>query len=324
MARRPRIHFPNAFYHVIARGNQRQDIFLDEKDYQRYLSSLSEYKIRYPFYLYAYALMRNHVHLLLEVEATPLSKIMQGLQFRYTRYFNTRYGKVGHLFQGRYKAILCDKDAYLFELIRYIHLNPIRSKVVRDLERYRWISHSGYLGTKKDGLIDEDLVLSQFGRTKSVARKRYNDFIRDGLNLDHQAKYYKVKDQRFLGEQEFLERIESKKVTDEPVLFEIPLEDIVMELDKAVGITRDRIHSLSRDRKGALGRSLVAYLARKLSGYFVKEVARYFRREPAMISQGVIKAENLLRADEDLAKKVEMIERKLIRKRRKKYLITNA
>jgi len=324
MARRPRIHFSNAFYHVIARGNQRQDIFLDEKDYQRYLSYLSEYKTRYQFHLYAYALMRNHVHLLLEVEATPLSKIMQALQFRYTRYFNSQYGKVGHLFQGRYKAILCDKDAYLLELIRYIHLNPIRSKLVRDLERYRWVSHQSYLGRKKDDLIDEDLVLSQFGRTKSVARRRYNDFIREGLNLDHQAKYYEVKDQRFLGEQEFLERIESKKVTDEPILFEISLEDIVMEVGKTVGIARDRINSLSRDRSGALGRSLAAYLARKLSGYLVKDVARYFHREPAMISQGMMKVENLLRGDEDLAEKVEMMEKKLIRNRKKKYFITNA
>jgi chromosomal replication initiation ATPase DnaA len=144
------------------------------------------------------------------------------------------------------------------------------------------------------------------------------------LTLDHQAKYYEVKDQRFLGEQEFLERIESKKATDESVLFEIPLEDIVGEVDKTVGITRDRIHSLSRDRKGSLGRSLVAYLARKLSGYFIKEVARYFHREPAMISQGMMKIENLLRADEDFAEKVQMIERKLIRNRRKKYLVTNA
>jgi chromosomal replication initiation ATPase DnaA len=196
--------------------------------------------------------------------------------------------------------------------------------LVRDLERYRWGSHQSYLGRKKDDLIDEDLVLSQFGRRKSVARRRYNDFIREGLTLDHQAKYYEVKDQRFLGEQEFLQCIESKKVTDEPVLFEIPLEDIVIEVGKTVGITRDRIHSLSRDRRGALGRSLAAYLARKLSGYLVKDVARYFHREPAMISQGMIKVENLLRADDDLAEKVEIMEKKLIRSRKKKYFITNA
>jgi hypothetical protein len=212
----------------------------------------------------------------------------------------------------------------LLELIRYIHLNPVRSNLVRDLERYRWVSHQTYFGKKKDDLIDDDLVLSQFGRTKPVARRRYNAFIREGLDLNHQAKYYEVKDQRFLGEQEFLERIESKRVTDEPVLFEIPLEDIVTEVGKTVGIARERIHSLSRDRRGALGRSLVAYLARKLSGYLVKDVARYFRREGAMISQGMMKVENLLRTDEDLAGRVEIIERVLIGNRKKRYFVTNA
>ncbi len=119
MARKPRVHFPTALYHVIARGNQRQAIFLDEKDFRTYLSFLAEYKTKHSFHLYAYALMKSHLHLLMAVEETPLSKIMQILQFRYTRYFNKRYRKVGHLFQGRYKAILCDKDAYLLELVRY-------------------------------------------------------------------------------------------------------------------------------------------------------------------------------------------------------------
>jgi len=324
MARRPRIHFPHAFYHAIARGNQKQDIFLDEKDYLRYLSYLSEYKTRYQFHLYAYALMPNHVHLLLEVETTPLSKIMQGLLFRYTRYFNTRYEQVGHLFQGRYKAILCDRDAYLLELVRYIHLNPVRSKLITDPEKYRWGSHKSYLGRKKDGLIDETFVLSQFATTKSVARKRYNDFISEGLSSAHQAKYYKVKDQRFLGEREFLERIESNRVADEPVLFEIPLDDIQAEVSETLGITKDHMDSLSRDRTGALGRSLVAYLARKLSGRLVKDMARYFHREPATISQGLTRLENLLRTDEDFTEKVKIMERKLIQNRSKKYLISNA
>ena len=187
---------------------------MDEKDFQKYLSLLSEYKSRYSFRLYAYALMRNHVHLLCEVEATPLSKIMQGLQFRYTQYFNLRYGKVGHLFQGRYKAILCEKDSYLLELVRYIHLNPIRSKVIRDPEKYRWSSHVRYLSKGKDNLIDEEFVLSQFGGNKGKARKRYREFVLGGLGLGHQEKYYEVKDQRFLGEDEFIERIESGKMDD--------------------------------------------------------------------------------------------------------------
>ena len=134
MARKPRIHFPGALYHVITRGNRRQGIFLDEKDLQRFLTYLSDCKNRFPFRLYAYALMKNHLHLLIEVEENPLSRIMQSLLFGYARYFNRRYGEVGHLFQGRYKAILCDKDAYLLELVRYIHLNPVRAKIVREPE----------------------------------------------------------------------------------------------------------------------------------------------------------------------------------------------
>ena len=105
MARKPRIQYPGAFYHVIARGNGGQKIFRDSQDYARYISFLREYKVRFGFLLYAYTLMPNHIHLLLEMKETPLSKVMQVLQFRYTRNFNIRYKKWGHLFQGRYKAL---------------------------------------------------------------------------------------------------------------------------------------------------------------------------------------------------------------------------
>ncbi|MDI7259041.1 MAG: transposase, partial [Thermodesulfobacteriota bacterium] len=324
MARKPRVHSPAALYHVIARGNQRQDIFVGEKDFQKYLSLLSEYKSRYPFRLYAYALMRNHVHLLLEVEATPLSKIMQGLQFRYTQYFNWRYGKVGHLFQGRYKAILCEKDSYLLELVRYIHLNPIRSKVVKDPEKYRWTSYWRYLSKGKDDLIDEEFVLNQFGRNKGKTRKRYREFVLEGLGLGHQDKYYEVKDQRFLGEDEFIERMESKKMIEGIVFYEIPIEEIVKEVENRIGITRDRMYSQSRGRRGAYGRSLVGYLARRLSGCLVKDVGKHFRREPMTISLGIARVEDLLRGDEGLARKIGLIEKELVWKKKKKYFITNA
>lgn len=324
MARRPRVHFPKALYHVIARGNQRQDIFLDEKDNRTYLYYLSEYKSRYPFRLYAYVLMKNHLHLLLEVETTPLSKIMQSLQFRYTRYFNRRYSKVGHLFQGRYKAILCDKAPYLLELVRYIHLNPIRSKVVKNLEKYKWVSHLGYLGMIKDSLVDEEFVLGQFGKNKYVARGKYRKFVLDGMDLGHQGRYYEVKDQRFLGGDEFIEGIETSKAINTPVLFDIPMEEMVREVSRVVGVTRDRMYSLSRDRRGAYGRGLVAYLARKLAGYLVKDIAGYFGREPMTISQAIINVEDLLRRDEGLTKEVALMERHLIRKRKKKYLLSIA
>jgi len=124
MARKPRLFAPGILYHVIVRGNQRQKTFAKDRDYQVYLEKLAQYRKRYGVTIYAYCLMPNHVHLLLECSGSPLGKFMQGLQQSYTQYYNRTYHKVGHLFQGRYQAILCQKDAYLLELVRYIHLNP--------------------------------------------------------------------------------------------------------------------------------------------------------------------------------------------------------
>ena len=151
MARRPRIEFEGGFYHVITRGNQRQKVFIGENDFLKYLEFLTDYKDRYGFLLYAYVLMGTHVHLLIETGQVPLSKILQGINQRFTMYFNWRHGTVGHLFQGRYKAILCDRDAYLLSLVKYVHLNPIRAGIVRRPEEYRWSSHRAYLGLSRDG-----------------------------------------------------------------------------------------------------------------------------------------------------------------------------
>jgi len=268
--------------------------------------------------------MENHIHLLIEVGAIPLSKIMQGLQFRYTRYFNRRYGKDGHLFQGRYKAILCEKDPYLLELVRYIHLNPIRSGVVKALEEYRWVSHLGYLGKVRDNLVDEEFVLGQFGNNRQIARKRYRQYLIEGLGLGHEDRFYEVKDQRFLGRDEFVERIEHEKDKRGSVLYEVSIEEITREVGKHIGIPLDRIGSLSRNRDGAYGRSLVAYLARKLSGDLIKDIAGYFHKEPATISLGVAKVERLLMRDGSLAERMDQVEKNLIEGRKKKYLITNA
>jgi len=323
MSRKPRIDFPGALYHVIARGNQKQDIFLSESDYKTYIDFLSEYKTRFQFRLYAYALMRNHVHLLIEVGTTPLSRVMQSLQFRYSRYFNWKYKKVGHLFQGRYKAILCDKDSYLLELIRYIHLNPVRSELAKDPAQYPWTSHSIYLGQGSNGLVEEELALSQFGKDRSHALKSYEDFILDGLKLGHREEFYEVKDQRILGRDEFVERVGSSK-REGPLLYDVPKEDIAEAIGRELGISHELMYSLTRDRQGALGRSLTAYLGRKLGGYAIVDMARHFERDPVVISQQLAKAERLISADGKLAQRIDRVEKGLVQGRKKKYFVTNA
>jgi putative transposase len=167
MARKPRVEFEGAFYHVIVRGNQRQKIFRDDQD-RLYLERVEHYRQRYRFTIYAYVLMSNHVHFLLETGKTPLSKIFQGIQFTYTQHYNRRCRTVGHLFQGRYKAILCDRDTYLLELVRYIH--PTRLKNPEELATYRWSSHHGYSGVNGPVAVDTDLVLGQLGNSASQAR----------------------------------------------------------------------------------------------------------------------------------------------------------
>ncbi len=127
MVRKPRIEYEGAFYHVIIRGNQRKKIFVDGDDFLRYLEILKKYKKRYNYSLFSYIFMSNHVHLLIMTHETPLSKIVQGINQSYTMYFNRKYHKMGHLFQGRYKAILCDWDGYLLSLLKYIHCNPLMS-----------------------------------------------------------------------------------------------------------------------------------------------------------------------------------------------------
>ena len=324
MARKPRIHFLGALYHVISRGNRRQGVFLDERDFKMFLTYVSEYKDRYGFHLYAYALMRNHFHLLVEVGNIPLSRIMQSLLFRYTRYFNRWHGEVGHLFQGRYKAILCDKDAYLLELVRYIHLNPVRTKVVKKPEDYVWTGHLSYLRKGTESLIDEELVLDQFGDRRSLGRQRYRRFVWEGISSGHEEKYYRVKDQRYLGEDSFVERVEKERKEPQSWAYEVSLEAISKETSIAMGIRRDKLYSRAREREGARGRWIVAYLARRVSGYGVKEIADHFGRSLVTISEGMKKVEDLERRDKSFAKRLSLIVENVVKGRRRKYRITEA
>src|ERR671911_238942 len=144
MARRPRFLAPAVLYHVIVRGNHGQKTFVKPSDYEAYLERLGRYRKGLGVTVYAYCLMSNHVHLLVETGSEPLSKFMQGLQQSYTQYFNRKHHKVGHLFQGRYKAIVCERDQYLLSLIRYIHQNPVRAKLVRRIDEYRYSGHGAY------------------------------------------------------------------------------------------------------------------------------------------------------------------------------------
>ncbi len=148
----------------MARGNNKQKIFNSPKDYTTFLSMLRDTKQRYHFKLYAYALMPNHIHLLIQVGEHPSARIMQSVLTGYARYYNRAYKRSGHLFQGRYKAILCERDAYAMWLVRYIHLNPVRAHLVGVVDQWRWTGHAEYAGTEKQDMIDAGVVAELFGK----------------------------------------------------------------------------------------------------------------------------------------------------------------
>ena len=297
MARKPRVHFAGAFYHVIARGNKGAKVFKTAQDYKLYLRFLKEYKKRYPFLLYAYVLMPTHVHLLLEVQQTPLSKIMQSLQFRYTRHYNRTWG---HLFQGRYKAILCEKDPYFLELSAYIHLNPVRAGLGGDPSDYPWSSYKAYASGAVDDLLDQRAFLAQFSKIPFRARRELVRFVKSRIEQGKREEFYKAKDQRFLGSEEFVEEVQERLGEKGVWGYQLSIPEIAGGVVSGLGISKESLYSENRNREGSFGRGIVGYLARRLTRHSLKSVADYFGRDPVAISQGVGKLESRLREDKDL------------------------
>jgi REP element-mobilizing transposase RayT len=205
MARKARVEVEGGLYHVLTRGNNRRRIFNAPTDYEKFLILLGRQKKRLPFFLYAYCLMTNHAHLLIERQADDVGRIMHRLLTGYSQYYNRRYRRIGHLLQGRHKAILCQSDRYLAELVRYIHLNPVRAHIVKQPEQYEYSSHRAYVGLAPAGIVDIDPVLRHFGSKKKDARQRYAEFVRAGIKLGHQEEFYRAEEGRILGSDEFVD-----------------------------------------------------------------------------------------------------------------------
>ena len=308
MARRARVEFPGALYHVITRGNQRQSIFRDDQDRGKYLEILSSLKKQFTFRIPAYVLMLNHVHLLLESGAVPLSRIMQRLGSGYTQYFNRRHKQVGHLFQGRYKAILCDKDSYLLELTRYLHLNPVRAKVVTDPADYQWSSYRGYVGeTPGQQWLDSADVLEQFSKKVKEARKLYRQFVLEGKGEGHKEEYYDVLEGRFLGDKEFSEEIKAKAEVPGYVRMKIKPEALLGVACAVLERRRAEVIGAGKDRERVRAREVICYVGRNCTELSVTALAKSLGVDATCVSRSVARMENRLGIDKELKKVVDAI-----------------
>jgi REP element-mobilizing transposase RayT len=281
MPRQPRIQLEDAFYHVTLRGNNKAPIFLEKHDFERFLTTVKRYKANSDFLLYSYVLMSNHLHLLLETKKEPLSKIMQSISTSYAMYFNKKYSRVGHLFQGRFNSILCDKDAYLLELVRYIHLNPIRAGIAEDLKDYPWSSHSAYLSP--DDFIDTEMVLEMLGGTHS-----YLKFLKAGLKNPRTIEFPKEKYLPIFGTEIFIENAKIKSglprlSPQSSNAFEA--EKILSFLQLYYGKSREELITKSKTPKESFARELTIYLLRFWCKESISTLASRFSMHPGSISR---------------------------------------
>jgi REP element-mobilizing transposase RayT len=209
MARPLRIEFAGALYHVTARGNAKADIYFDDGDREQFLTLLHNTVSRHDWYCHAYCLMDNHYHLLIETTAPTLSKGMKFLNGTYTQYFNRQHHRVGHVFQGRYKAILVQRDAHLLELARYITLNPVRAHMVGNASEWRWSSYRATAGYETNAsCLTTDWVLAGFGDNRNDAQQRYREFVQQGKGRP--SPWQKLKNQIYLGDDEFVNDMQCK------------------------------------------------------------------------------------------------------------------
>lgn len=176
MARKPRVWYPGAMYHITSRGNRQNALFYDEKDYQKYLDILEETRATYPFYLHTYCLMTNHIHLQLETIDHHTKDIMKMLNSKYAMYFNRRHDYIGHVFQGRYGAKLIESKDYKLDVSRYIHLNPVEAKMVSTPSEYLWSSYAAYVSNKENPHIRTDKILKYLDEP---VKENYQKFVEE-------------------------------------------------------------------------------------------------------------------------------------------------
>lgn len=314
MPRTPRLDIPHLLHHVIIRGIERCDIFRDEEDRRRFLSRLALLLRETSTHCYAWALMRNHVHLLLMPTNTPLSSLMRRLLTSYAVVYNRKYNRSGHLFQNRYKSILCEDEPYFLELVRYIHLNPVRAGAVATVEAladYPWSGHAVVMG-EQEFQQDVVAVLERFGTSAAAAREAYLRFVADGVELGRQEKLVggglrrsqpeAVEggdeivsfDARILGGGGFVEQIQARIDDPTQCQLKIPLPEVVRKLAEFFQVDQATLLRPTKIRHLAEIRGIICYYAVRELGYKGIEVGRYLHLGPTGVTLAARRGEQVM------------------------------
>ncbi len=324
MARPLRIQYSGAVYHVTCRGNERKEIFKDDRDRKRFLEILAYSSKIYNIKIFSYMLMENHFHLLIETPLGNLGEFMRHFNITYTGYYNRRHNRVGHLYQGRYKSILVDKESYLSILSRYIHLNPIRIKVteqktdeekIQHLRNYTWSSLPGYINKgEREQFVDYAMVLEEYGGANDRGRLAYKKRIYDDISKKLEIRD-KVIGQSIIGGEEFIrwvkeELLKRQKDRECPSLREIrryrAKEKIIETIEKESGKGLEEI----KREKGSI-RQIVMDLLYRIGGLKGVDIGELIGVDYSTVSQGRKRLREKIEKDRKLKQLVDRIERRL-------------
>ncbi|MBU1924355.1 MAG: transposase [Candidatus Omnitrophica bacterium] len=313
MARPYRLQAENCFYHITCRGDDRKRIFLNETDYEKFLKYLKSAKEKFKFYLYAYCLMGNHYHLLLEITQANLSRIMQYINTAYTIYYNVKYKRCGHLFQGRFKSILVEADSYFAELTRYIHLNPVKAKIVGSPGKYRWSSYNSYINNKADDFLDKErvqellvmdiskyrqFVLEEIKNPQDIFKNVYAGFILGGTRF--------VKDK--LNQLQI--EIESKDFAHKRAVKNIiDPQEIINAV--AYHFKLDPEQMCKSNKRPMIAKKIALYLLRHKTGLTNAQIGKLFDMKLAAVSKAVLSFEREMKKDKGLNKAIGQITSKI-------------
>ena len=288
MARPLRLEFPGALYHLTARGNAQQPIYLDDADRQRFLRLVAQEIHQQHWRCYAYCLMDNHYHLVVETPEPTLSRGLRRLHGTYTQYFNRRHRRVGHLLQGRFKSLLVEKENYLQELCRYVVLNPVRARLVKTAQDWPWSSYGRTVGLQPaPAWLDVPAVLQLFDVEGERARLSYQRFVEEGVGLA--SPWTDITGQIFLGSPAFRERMEellsAKPLANVPVEQTCPTRPSAEQvLQRVAALYQVPLNSLVKDTRSEAAKTAV-YLLRRAVNEPLQTVAVRFGVSPSRVSQ---------------------------------------
>lgn len=323
MPRQARLDAPGALHHIMIRGIDKTNIFRDAEDKDRFLERLGKIVQESKCVIYAWVLMDNHVHLLFRSGQQGISAVMRKLLTWYAQNFNRKHGRTGHLFENRYKSILCDEDNYLLALVRYIHLNPIRAKVIRtmnELDIYPWSGHRAIIGQVKYSWMDIQTILTQFGGKKSTAMNEYRQFMLEGMDQGHDPQFsggglvrslggwsnvlsmrrkeqQEETDERILGSGDFVHQIleELEKKSLRQIKYKrsgLTLDKIIEQECKKANVSLIELESVSRRAMASRTRAEIARRGMEELGLSAAEIARYLGVATSSITRAVARLRN--------------------------------